>query len=163
MDLQKLERARLAIGITAAVVTGGAALYGVHWKAREATAASYETLAPEVNDLKDAVRALQEENAVLRSALLARAASAGAGAGAPATQGRAAPRRPRPRAAPAQDGGAPAPEPGGAPASPEGAPPARPAPPEVEEVLEKVPIDFEKAAEIWRDVKELRRKREQRR
>src|SRR5215213_2863468 len=93
-NFQRLEHVRIALALVAAVITGGAALYGVYRNAREATAASYETLAPEINELKQAVARLEEQNEELRRAQAARATTPVAPAAGPGI-GRAAPRRPR--------------------------------------------------------------------
>jgi hypothetical protein len=164
MDFQKLDRARIAAALAAAVITGGAALYGVYQKSREATAASYETLAPEVNELKANVEQLRQENQRLREAL-ARGGTRVAPvepAGSGPTAGRAAPRRPRATtpAAPAPAGTADA----GA-VAPANPPPAEepPAPAEdpedvIGDLKNRVPIDFEKAIRVWKDVQEIRKK-----
>jgi hypothetical protein len=180
MDFEKLDRARIAAALGAAVITGAAALYGVYQKSREATAASYETLAPEINELRSDVEQLRKENQTLREALAgsgtrvppvedaaaaeSRAAGA-AGRGAAGTaEGRTGSRRPRvasnrgPATPATADGGATtATAPPPAPPPPTDQPP--PAQPDVVGDLKKrVPIDFEKAIRVWKDVQEIRKK-----
>jgi hypothetical protein len=86
-------------GVLAAVagaVTGMWTVYDkVKTDARQYTAASYETLAPQVNQMNEALRKLQQENQELRKALVehaerpraprARVAAAGKTEAAPAT------------------------------------------------------------------------------
>jgi hypothetical protein len=152
MDFQRLEQFRIGLALFAAVLTGGAALYGVHTRARQATAASYETLAPEINQLKTAVQLLQAENANLWTALQDRHANGNAPQAT--TEGRSAPRRTRPRAeSPPAD-----PRPGERPRAPVEEEPALPRKPEVLEGIEdRVPVDFDKAIEIWRDIERMRK------
>jgi TolA-binding protein len=184
MNFEKLDRARIAAALVAAILTGGAALYGVYQKSREATAASYETLAPEINDLKGDVEQLRQENHKLREALTRTTgvkvpasdpeATARARASDPATaEGRPAPRRPR-RAETARaagttaDAGAVATAPPAAPPPP-GTPPAE-SPPEppagaddpIEGIKKRVPIDFDKAVQVWKDVQSIRKNLPQR-
>jgi hypothetical protein len=184
MNFEKLDRARIAAALVAAILTGGAALYGVYQKSREATAASYETLAPEINDLKGDVEQLRQENHKLREALTRTTgvkvpasdpeATARARASDPATaEGRPAPRRPRradPRAAgTTADAGAVATAPPAAPPPP-GTPPAESPPPEppasandpIEGIKKRVPIDFDKAVQVWKDVQSIRKNLPQR-
>ncbi len=180
MDYQKLEHARIALALIGAVITGGAALYGVHAKARQATAATYDTLAPEVNELKAAVTALQAENAELRKALTGRGIAVAdpepRASGAPA-QGRSAPRHARPaRPRPAEPkgeatpvAGAPPVEappagqtpPASAPTSPPppaAPPPASPNEPGVlDDVEKRVPKNLEDAVDLWKKMKDLRK------
>lgn len=158
MDYQKLERVHIGVALVAAVMTGGGALYGVYAKARHEartdTAASYETLAPEVNELKRAIEQLQEEQ-LRRAAERSRQGEVRA----PSTQGRTPPRRAR-APAPPQAPPAPASE------QPSATPPAEARPEEghtppggvFEEIEKKVPIDFENAREAWEKIKGIRKK-----
>jgi hypothetical protein len=192
MNFEKLDRARIAAALVAAVLTGGAALYGVYQKSREATAASYETLAPEVNDLKTGVEQLRQENRRLREALARtgvkvpappseatgdRASDPSAAEGRPAlpttAEGRPAPRRPR-RAegarAPTATADAGAVASASPTAPPPGTPPAETPPPEpppasddpIEGIKKRVPIDFDKAVQVWKDVQSIRKNLPQR-
>jgi hypothetical protein len=172
-NFQRLEHVRIALALVAAVITGGAALYGVYHNAREATAASYETLAPEINQLKQAVTRLQAENQELRQSLgsrqpgpaLARATSGSARSAPRRTRAEPAPRNaPAPATLPETPPGTPPPPATTPPATPPPAtpPPAPPAEPQrpggVEgEIQRRVPIDFEKAREVWKQVKKLPR------
>jgi hypothetical protein len=172
-NFQRLENVRIALALVAAVVTGGAALYGVYVNAREATAASYETLAPEINQLKQAVARLEEQNQELRQRLAARPADASPERPAPPAEGRTPARRPR-------SAGKPAPSPSTSPPVPTTPPEARPGepaptPPEpapappppsgsgsprdkvLENIEKRVPIDFEKAREVWKNVKGMKK------
>ncbi len=167
-NFQRLEHVRIALALVAAVITGGAALYGVYHNAREATAASYETLAPEINHLKQAVTRLQAENQDLRQAMGSRQpgpaverATSGAARSAPRrARAEPAPRNaPAPATLPETPPGTPPPPETPPPATPSPAPPAEPQRPGgVEgEIQRRVPIDFEKAREIWKQVRKLPR------
>jgi hypothetical protein len=169
MNFEKLDRARIAAALVAAILTGGAALYGVYSKSREATAASYETLAPEINELKSNVEELRAENGRLRDALT-RATGVRVAAGEPpSTEGRAAPRRARRASAPGPAPGAATPADAGATATappPTEQPPPVPPPGEqpppaddpIEDIKKRVPIDFEKAVRVWKDVQDIRKR-----
>lgn len=69
-----LERMKTTAGVLAAVagaVTGMWTVYDkVKTDARQYTAASYETLAPQVNQMNEALRKLEQENQELRKALV---------------------------------------------------------------------------------------------
>ena len=177
-NFQRLEHVRIGLALLAAVITGGAALYGVHTNAREATVASYETLAPEINELKQAVTRLEAQNEELRQRLAGRSADPVIGradvAAPVATEGRSPPRRPRAPAPPtAGTKGRPEPtaqpsppqptEPAPPPeAAPTPAPPPTPAPSGpgagvLKDIQKRVPIDFEKAKEVWKTVKGVRK------
>lgn len=144
----KLDSVRVVLALLAAVLSGGGALYGVYLKARSEsrieTAASYETLAPEINELKRAVEALEEEKR-----------------GAPQ---RVATRRPKAgQTAPPADGDAPAPPaspplPAPGPRDPRTEPPGEGAetPDVFEKIRDRVPIDFKKAEEIYREIRKER-------
>ena len=174
MNFEKLDRARIAAALVAAVFTGGAALYGVYQKSREATAAGYETLAPEINTLKGDVETPRSENRRLREALARTGVrvpaepAAGAVEGErPATEGRTPARRPRRATPPASAAGradagaasAQAPAPGEQPPPPAEPPPAEgegPSDP-IEGIKKRVPIDFDKAVRVWKDVQDIRK------
>lgn len=145
MQGDRLEKVRVWTAIGAAVVSGGAALYGVYSKARgearQDTAATYETLAPAVNELRRQVADLQAENSELRARSGDRAQPPGGEARAPAPRPR---RRPEPAAPPATT---PAPAPAPAPAPP---PAAEPAP------ANRLPIDFDTAVGIWKEIEKRR-------
>jgi hypothetical protein len=70
-----LERLKTTAGVVAAVagaITGMWTIYErVKTDARQYTAASYETLAPQVNQLNEALRKLEDDNQQLKKALLA--------------------------------------------------------------------------------------------
>jgi hypothetical protein len=70
-----MERLKMTAGVVAAVagaITGMWTIYEkVKTDARQYTAASYETLAPQVNQLNEALRKLEEDNTQLKKALLA--------------------------------------------------------------------------------------------
>jgi hypothetical protein len=70
-----LERLRTTAGVVAAVagaITGMWTIYEkVKTDARQYTAASYETLAPQVNQMNEALRQLEADNTQLKRALLA--------------------------------------------------------------------------------------------
>jgi hypothetical protein len=70
-----MERLKTTAGVVAAVagaITGMWTIYErVKTDARQYTAASYETLAPQVNQLNEALRKLEEDNQQLKKALLA--------------------------------------------------------------------------------------------
>src|SRR3954468_21135114 len=72
-----LERLKTTAGVGAAgagAVTGMWTIYEkVKTDARQYTAASYETLAPQVNQLNEALRQLEQDNSQLKKALLAHA------------------------------------------------------------------------------------------
>src|SRR5436190_9403837 len=72
-----MERLKTTAGVLAAVagaITGMWTIYDkVRTDARQYTTASYETLAPQVNQMNDALRKLQEENQQLKQALLVHA------------------------------------------------------------------------------------------
>jgi hypothetical protein len=164
-NFQRLDNLRIALALVAAVITGGAALYGVATNAREATVASYETLAPEINELKQVVTRLEAESREMKQALAARVPARPAAS----VEARTPPRRPRATSTPAPGSPTPSapttspPIPETPPATPpEATPPAAPAPTRgqggvLEEVQKRVPIDFEKAREVWRDVKGVRK------
>jgi hypothetical protein len=177
MNFEKLDKARIAAALAAAIFTGGAALYGVYRNARQDTAASYETLAPEINDLKGDVEQLRSENRRLREALargtgvrVPEPEPAAEGERTVPTEGRTPARRPRRAATAAKTAGAPdagaptaqAPTP---PAQPPPAeqppPPAQPPPAEEDDPIaglkKRVPIDFDKAVKVWKDVQEIRK------
>jgi hypothetical protein len=107
-----LERLKTTAGVVAAVagaITGMWTIYEkVKTDARQYTAASYETLAPQVNQLNEALRHLEQDNSQLKKALLAHSdrPRVAARPNAPAKPGEAPPATP---AAPAA--GAPAPTP----------------------------------------------------
>jgi len=204
MDFQRLDRIRIAAALVAAVLTGGAALFGVYQKSRKETQASYETLAPQLNALGEAVERLRVDvervsreraDTPTPSAAPPPEPSPPSAPAAPSTVRR--PRQEGPRAArtrrepappkaPPGQASEPPPEPSG-PAGPSGPPPptgspvptepttgTEPAPaepppasppavppPEQPEVVEKiqkrVPIDFDKALEVWRDIQDLKK------
>lgn len=166
-NFQRLEHARIALALVAAVITGGAALYGVYSNAREATAASYETLAPEINELKQAVARLEAENQTLHQALAAKdiKVTPAPARPAPASEARSAPRRPRaspsgPTAPKTEQPtqGVPDPVPPTAPAEPPAPAPAPSSPGGVlGDIQKRVPIDFEKAREVWKKVKDVKK------
>jgi hypothetical protein len=167
MNFEKLDRARIAAALLAAIITGGAALYGVYLKSREATAAGYETLAPEINRIEGELESIREENRQLREAL-ARATGTKVADPAPPTgpEGRTVARRrraagdraapPPPGTPPGSDAGSPA-----AASEPPGPSAEQPAPPGAPDVIgdlkKRVPIDFEKAIRIWKDVQTIRK------
>jgi len=70
-----MERMKTTAGVLAAVagaITGMWTIYEkVKTDARQYTAASYETLAPQVNQLNEALHKLEEDNQQLKKALLA--------------------------------------------------------------------------------------------
>jgi hypothetical protein len=72
-----LERMKTTAGVLAAIagaITGMWTIYDkVRTDARQYTAASYETLAPQVNQMNEALRKLQDDNQQLRQALVAHA------------------------------------------------------------------------------------------
>jgi hypothetical protein len=72
-----LDRLRTTAGVVAAIagaITGMWTIYEkVKTDARQYTATSYETLAPQVNQLNEALRKLEQDNQELRKALLAHA------------------------------------------------------------------------------------------
>ncbi len=72
-----LDRVRTSAGILAAVagaITGMLTIYEkVKTEARTYTAASYETLAPQLNQMNEALRQLEVENRQMRQALTTRA------------------------------------------------------------------------------------------
>src|SRR5687768_10731710 len=179
INFARLDNVRIAVALLAAVITGGAALYGVATNARDATTASYETLAPEINALKQEVSRLSAENEQLRQAIGARAEAPPVKV--PPAAGRAPVRRPRAAGAPSSasrpsDPPSPSPPEAARPEStpsappPAGPPPGSPPAPEQgkppggdqggvkDEIRKRVPIDFEKAVEIWKDVKNLPKK-----
>jgi hypothetical protein len=63
-------------GVVAAVAGAVTGMWGIYEKvksdAREYTTASYETLAPQVNQLTEALRKIEQENQQLKQAVLAR-------------------------------------------------------------------------------------------
>jgi hypothetical protein len=75
---QALERLRTTAAVVAAVagaVTGMWSMYrNLRTQARQETAASYETLAPQINQLTEAMRQLELDNQQLRQALAGHAA-----------------------------------------------------------------------------------------
>jgi regulator of replication initiation timing len=75
---QALERLRTTAAVVAAVagaVTGAWTMYrNLRTQARQETAASYETLAPQINQLTEAMRQLELDNQQLRQALAGHAA-----------------------------------------------------------------------------------------
>lgn len=134
-----MERLKTGAGVIAAVAGAVTGMWTIYEKVksdtRKITAASYETLAPQLNEMSEALRQLHKENQELRQAMagvsperaqavVARAAAAGE---RPPTSGR------KPSAKPAAGGGGspPTASAGGAaaPGAPPGAPPAQPAPP----------------------------------
>src|SRR5947207_11167498 len=72
-----VERMKTTAGVLAAVagaITGMWTIYDkVRTDARQYTAASYETLAPQVNQMNEALRKLEEDNQQLKKALLVHA------------------------------------------------------------------------------------------
>src|SRR3954468_14366173 len=70
-----MERLKMTAGVVAAVagaITGMWTIYEkVRTDARQYTAASYETLAPQVNQMNEALRQLEQDNQQLKKALLA--------------------------------------------------------------------------------------------
>lgn len=114
-----MDRLKGGAGVIAAVVGSMTALYGVYEKvrsdAKEYTATSYDTLAPKLNEMNDALKKLQQENQQLKEVVVGRRPAA------------AATPRPSPSAKPARAtaaGQRPAPVPGVEPAPPPAAPPA---------------------------------------
>jgi hypothetical protein len=67
------DRFKGGAGLFAAVVGSMTALYGVYEKvrsdAKEYTATSYDTLAPKLNEMNDALKKLQQENQQLKEAM----------------------------------------------------------------------------------------------
>ena len=152
MDFQRLDRIRIAAALVAAVLTGGAALFGVYAKARRETAASYETLAPQINALSEAVEQLRVDVARARQEPppAPRAARSPGRSQRPARP-TAPPSAPGPEAAPA--------EPAESPPPPESEEPeGQKDPGVVDDIRKRVPIDFEKALEVWKDIKEIRKR-----
>jgi hypothetical protein len=135
-----VERLKTGAGVIAAVAGAVTGMWTIYEKVksdtRKITAASYETLAPQLNEMSEALRQLHKENQELRQAMagvspekaqavVARAAAAGE---RPPTSGR------KPSAKPAAGGGGGSPptaSAGGAaaPGAPPAAPPGQPAPP----------------------------------
>src|SRR3954466_4401640 len=72
-----LEGLKSTAGVLAAIAGALTGLWTVYDKvkseARQYTAASYETLAPQVNQMNEALRQLQQENQELRQALVSHA------------------------------------------------------------------------------------------
>src|SRR3954468_21960366 len=68
-----LEKLRMTAGIVAAIAGAITGLWTIYEKvksdARQYTADSYETLAPQLNQVTEALRQIQKENAQLRQAL----------------------------------------------------------------------------------------------
>jgi hypothetical protein len=156
-----LERMKTTAGVVAALagaITGMWTIYEkVRTDARQYTAASYETLAPQVNQMNEALRKLEEDNRQLKQALLATHPERAH----PARSTRVAAARPAEPAAPA-----PPPPGGAAPAAPGTVPAAPPAAPqgqaddalgrvlgtvnqtrEAVEAVRKVPETFQKVLE----------------
>ncbi len=155
----KMDTVRVVLAVMAAVLSGGGALYGVYVKARSEsridTAASYETLAPEINELKRAVQALESQNQTLRDNDRVREERE--------------PEAPKPRRTISGNPQVPPSAPPGVPQEapiPQEAPPpppvvTAPAPaPEsrdiVDDIKGQIPIDFGKAEELYRRVRKSR-------
>jgi hypothetical protein len=70
-----MERMKTTAGVLAAVAGAVTGMWTIYEKvkadSRQYTAASYETLAPQVNQLNEALRKLEEDNQQLKKALLA--------------------------------------------------------------------------------------------
>ena len=164
-NFQRLEHVRIALALVAAVITGGAALYGVYHNAREATAASYETLAPENQPPEAGRHPAADREPGAASGHGQPPARAGGGAGnirrsplcsSPGARRARAQERPgagHPARNAARDAAA-ARDPAARDAvtrATRGAPAPRR---RGGEIQRRVPIDFEKAREIWKQVKE---------
>ncbi|HXU82023.1 MAG TPA: hypothetical protein VN914_11540, partial [Polyangia bacterium] len=72
-----MERLKTTAGVVAALAGAVTGMWTIYEKvksdAKQYTAASYETLAPQVNQMNEALRQLQEENQQLKKALLVHA------------------------------------------------------------------------------------------
>ncbi|HET6284831.1 MAG TPA: hypothetical protein VFH73_27995 [Polyangia bacterium] len=72
-----MDRLKGGAGLVAAVVGSMTALFGVYEKvrsdAKEYTATSYDTLAPKLNEMNDALKRLQQENQQLKEAVVGHA------------------------------------------------------------------------------------------
>jgi len=72
-----MDRVRTVAGVLAAIAGAVTGLWTVYDKvrtdARQYTAASYETLAPQVNQMAEALKTLEQQNSELRQALVAHA------------------------------------------------------------------------------------------
>jgi hypothetical protein len=70
-----MDRVRTIAGVLAAVAGAITGLWTIYEKvksdARQYTAASYETLAPQMNQMAEALKTLEQQNAELRQALVA--------------------------------------------------------------------------------------------
>lgn len=123
------ERIKSGATILGAVAGTLTAVYGVYEKvrteARAYTATSYNTLAPQINQMNDALKQLQQENQQLRQIVGQYQGKPRIGETPPAAR-RPAPTR-RPGAAAAK-GPAPTEPPGAAPTAPAGGAPAAPPP-----------------------------------
>jgi hypothetical protein len=106
-----MDRLRNYAGVLAAIAGAVTGLWGIYEKvrtdARQYTAASYETLAPQLNQMTEALKQLEQDNQRLKAALIERTRPhpvAHAKPAAPATPGAPAAASPAPgaAAAPAQ-------------------------------------------------------------
>jgi hypothetical protein len=140
----KIERVKSGAAILAAVAGAITGLWGVYEKvrteAKDLTAASYNTLAPQMNQIGEALRQLQQENQQLREIVAQQVGKPRIAAEPPAAARRPA-RRPASGAGQASNAGSPVATPpanqpaaqapaSGAPAAPATAPPAAPPPAE---------------------------------
>jgi hypothetical protein len=106
-----MERLRVAAGVIAAVAGAVTGLWTIYEKvrtdARQYTTTSYETLAPQVNQLAEALKTLEQQNQQLRQAMVSHAERPRAPAHRPAKPGEPA----TPAATPGAPAAAPAEEP----------------------------------------------------
>jgi hypothetical protein len=120
-----VERLRSSAGLIAAIAGAITGLWTIYEKvrsdARQYTAASYETLAPQINQMTEVLKQLEQENHEMRQALTAQAGNLRRERPAAAKAGSKTAQRPPVATAPAA-------RPPGAPPAPAPAPGAAPAP-----------------------------------